>query len=323
MVGAAVLYGVVGMLPLILTDLYSIMASRVLLGVFEAFVMVAGIALIGDLFTGAKRARLLALQTTMASTLAFIFNNVGGFLGDISWRVPYATYSFGFILAILAAMFLWEPSRRKGLAEDAPAAYEPELQPLMISLTCVLAVVVGFVFMATPVHFSYLFVNIGITEGSLIGPAYGFNSIGVVSGTLLFGWGLNGRMSVGKQICIASIVMAAGFYGMSVSQDYTSMVISGFINGLGGGLLLPSVVTWNMRLLPTKIRGFGAGAWQSGFFLGNVLAASLVVWIGQKLGGGRAEAFETFSYGLIILAIAGLVGATIQKSQTQTVQQEA
>ena len=137
LVGAAVFYGIVGMMPLVLTDLYAILSTRIVLGIFEAFVMVTGIALIGDFFVGSKRARLLALQTTAASLMAFVFNNVGGILGDISWRVPYYTYAFGFLLALLAAFFLWEPSRRAQADEVTDESLEPRLQPLMISLTCV------------------------------------------------------------------------------------------------------------------------------------------------------------------------------------------
>ena len=54
LVGAAVFYGVVGMMPLVLTDLYAILGTRIVLGIFEAFVMVTGIALIGDFFVGSN-----------------------------------------------------------------------------------------------------------------------------------------------------------------------------------------------------------------------------------------------------------------------------
>lgn len=312
LVGAAFFYGLVGMMPLVLTDLYSILASRIVLGVFEAVVMVTGIALVGDFFVGSKRARLLALQTTAASSMAFVFNNVGGVLGDISWRVPYYTYAFGFVLALLAALFLWEPDRPNRTTEAREESSDPLLQPFMIALTCVMAIIVGFVFLVTPVHFGYMFQNIGVEQGSLIGPAYGINSLGVISGTLLFGWVLNGRASIGVQIAVASIVMAIGFYGMSVAQTYQTMTLSGLINGLGGGLLLPAAVTWNMRLLPARIRGFGSGAFQSGLFLGNFLAAIGVVLIGNWLGGGRIEAVESFAIGLLVLASMGMLGAVLQ-----------
>ena len=321
LVGAAVFYGVVGMMPLVLTDLYAILGTRIVLGIFEAFVMVTGIALIGDFFVGSKRARLLALQTTAASLMAFVFNNVGGILGDISWRVPYYTYAFGFLLALMAAFFLWEPNRRAQVDVVTDELNEPTLQPLMIALTCVLAVIVGFVFLVTPVHFGYLFQNIGVEQGSLIGPAYGVNSLGVIAGTLLFGWGLNGRASVGFQIAAGCIVMAIGFYGMSIAQTYQMMTLSGLINGIGGGLLLPAAVTWNMRLLPTRIRGFGTGAWQSGFFLGNFLAAWVVVLIGNWLGGGRPEAVHTFALGLLVLAAIGVMGAVLQNRTSEKVVQ--
>ena len=115
--------------------------------------------------------------------------------------------------------------------------------------------------------------------------------------------------------------MAIGFYGMSIAQTYQTMTLSGLINGIGGGLLLPAAVTWNMRLLPTRIRGFGTGAWQSGFFLGNFLAAWVVVLIGNWLGGGRPEAVHTFALGLLVLAAIGVMGAVLQNRATEKVVQ--
>ena len=308
LVGAAALYAIIGTAPLYLNDLHTILGSRVVLGVFEAFVMVVGIALIGDFFVGSERARLLALQTTVASFSAFVLNNAGGYLGEISWRAPYVTYLFGFVLALAAAVFLWEPDRRGHRDEFTDTSLEPEMQPMMIGLTVLLAVVVGFVFLVTPVHFGYMFRDIGFTDQVWIGRAYGINSLGVISGTLLFGWGVSGRTRIGVQIAAGALMMAAGFFGMWLAKDFTALTTFGFVNGLGAGLLLPAVVTWNMRLLPTKIRGLGTGAWQSGFFLGNFIAANAVVAIADWLGGGRTDAVRLFAIGLIVLAVFALIG---------------
>ena len=308
LVGAACLYAVVGTAPFYLDDLYFILASRVLLGVFEAFVMVIGIALIGDFFVGNKRARLLALQTTFASCSAFVLNNVGGYLGEIGWRAPYATYAFGFLIAIAAAVFLWEPDRSARQDETTQENLEPELRPKMIGLTVALAVLLGFVFLVTPVHLGYLFRDIGFSDQVWIGRAYGVNSLGVIGGTLLFGWLLSGRSRVGLQLLIGASLMAIGFLGMGSASDYSTLTLSAFMHGIGAGIMLPATVTWNMRLLPSKIRGFGAGAWQSGFFFGNFLAAIGVIVVAEWLGGARADAVVLFAYAMVLFAlVAGLV----------------
>ena len=284
---SSVLFGIFGTAPLYLDSLHLIVGSRALLGIFEAIIMVAGVALIGDFFQGKKRARILALQATVASLSAFVLNNVGGLLGEFGWRTPYYIYAFGFALAIFSATFLWDPPRAKATAEEG-SDQGIVLQPAMLALTCLFSVLVGFIFLVVPVHFAYLFVDIGFTSTANIGFGYALNSLGVISGTLIFGWVLAGKLKVGFQMTIGLVLMGLGFVSMAVSTSYLALTLSGIVNGLGAGILLPCGVSWNMRLLPAHLRGFGTGAYHSCFFFGNFLSSVLVVWLANQLDGRTA-----------------------------------
>jgi len=312
LVGASALYALIGTAPLYLESLESIFASRIALGFAEAVVMVTGVALIGDFFKGAQRERLLALQTTAASASAVALNFAGGALGEFGWRMPFWGYTFGLVLAISAAIFLWEPKRRTAADIAAEAATDHDAiktQPIMITFTCILAVLMGIAFLVVPIHFSDLFAAIGETSTGKTGPAFGLNSLGVIIGTITFAWGLNSRVKVGGQMAIGCTLAAIGFIGMWQAGTYLEMTLSGFINGIGFGILLPTLVTWNMRLLPPKIRGFGAGAWQAGFFLGNFLNVFVIgglMSIGQV--GTHANAVMVIGVFMAISAVLGVVG---------------
>ena len=311
---AACSYAVIGTMPLYLDNIHHILLSRFALGFCEAFVMVIGVAMIGDLFKGNERNRLLALQTTVASFSAFALNNIGGVLGEISWRAPYITYGFGLILAISMAIFLWEPDRRAS-ANELPGDFnsqQPEMKPFLIAFTCVAAIGIGFLFLSVPIHFGYLFANIGVTSSAQIGMAYGLNSLGVICGTLIFGFYLAHKWPVAKQFFLGFALMALGFWGMSSATSLVSLTASGIIQGLGGGILLPAVVIWNMRLLPTKIRGLGTGALQSGMFLGQFLSSIILIWVARQLGG-RPEAFGALALVCAALVLFVLVAVLIFK----------
>ncbi|MFX5907278.1 MFS transporter, partial [Acinetobacter baumannii] len=86
---AFLLYGVVGMAPLVLSDLWAILASRVAVGVAEALIYVLSTTMITEHFSGPARDRWLAGQTAFASISALIFFNVGGVLGGFGWRTPF------------------------------------------------------------------------------------------------------------------------------------------------------------------------------------------------------------------------------------------
>ncbi len=302
LVGASFMYGVVGTAPIYLDNLHAILASRILLGVAEILIAVVSVALIGDFFVGKKRGRLLALQATVAAFTGFVLNNLGGLLGDISWRAPYWIYAVGFLLAILSAIFLWEPERRTS-KENSPVGMvdEPTIDRFMITVTCVLSVVAGFVFMTVPINFSFLFHAIGVDSSARIGFAYGLNGLGIIAGSLLFGWVLNGRSSVPIQLGIAFLMTASGFIGMWYSTEYAHLAIAGVFAGIGGGMLFPSMATWNISLLPSRIRGLGQGAFQSAGYLGQFSAGIAIIWLASLLGQ-RVDAIKWLGISLAIAA---------------------
>ncbi len=302
LVCASFMYGVLGTAPLYLESLHVILASRILLGIAEILIAVVSVALIGDFFVGEKRGRLLALQATVAAFSGFVLNNLGGLLGDISWRAPYGFYAVGFLLAILSAIFLWEPERRASMPDGlAEVVEEPTVDRFMISVTCVLSLLAGFIFMTVPINFGYLFDAIGVESSARIGFAYGLNGLGIIAGSLLFGWVLNGRSSVPIQLGIAYLMTALGFIGMWYSTQYIHLAVAGIFAGIGGGMLLPSMATWNISLLPSRIRGLGQGAFQSAGYLGQFSAGLAIIWVASLLGQ-RVDAIKWLGFSLAFAA---------------------
>ncbi len=309
LVWAALFYGLVGTAPIYLDSIYTILGSRIGLGILEAVLMTVSTAMIGDYWHGAQRERYMALQTTVASASAFLLNNLGGMIGEYGWRAPYAVYAISILLAPLMLFFLWEPTRTAHNEKVATRPDDPVFRPWLIAFTCVMAVVTGIVFMVVPVHFGYLHASLGVQSPSQIGAAFGINSLGVIIGTLTFGWALSGRVRVGWQVALAFVVTGLAFIAMRYAHDYTTLTAAGFLNGVGAGLLLPTMVTWNMRNLPFAKRGLGTGAFQSSLFLGMFLNPFLVVWLEHVLGA-RVEAVAAIGAALLALtAVSAVIGA--------------
>lgn len=302
------LYGVAGTAPTWLDDINAILVSRAFVGVAEAGIMACSTALIGDYFSGAQRDRYMSLQTTVASLSAFAFNTVGGILGQQGWRVPFYVYALAFVMFALVAVFIWDSkgspeAQARAVAGDAPGI---TFRPKLLAWICFCAFVVGAIFMMVPVHLAYMLVDVGTTEPARIGMAYALNSVGVALGTLIFGWYVVARFRVAAQMVIASVVIAAGFLLMAAAKDYNAMLLGGFVNGLGCGIALPLVVTWNVRELPYARRGFGLGAFFSLNFLGN-FANPLLVMPAVAALGKRADVVQLWGLALLGVAVAALV----------------
>jgi MFS family permease len=173
----------------------------------------------------------------------------------------------------------------------------------VLALICLLGVATGLVFLIVPVHFGYLFGAIDVKSPSQIGMAYGLNSLGVIAGTFLFGWVFARRFGVATQLAVAAAIAAVGFIMMKSANTYWALALAGVVNGVGCGILLPTMVTWTMRSLPLAKRGMGNGAYQSALFFGMFANPVIVVGLQDPMGS-RAAAVATV--GTVLAALAAL-----------------
>ncbi|WP_233806992.1 MFS transporter [Paraburkholderia sp. HP33-1] len=310
LVGALVLYALAGTAPLYLDSIYTILASRALVGLAEAAVMTVSTSLIGDYFSGAKRDRYASLQTTFASVSAFTFNLLGGMLGEHGWRTPFAAYALPLLLAPLVQFCLWNPTRMHDgqLTGSSSSADEPDFNGWLLALVCVISFGVGLVFMIVPVHLSFMLVDLGTHAPNEIGMAYAMNSLGVIVGTATFGWVLVSRFGVLQQLLIGTALCGIGFITMGSAHDYASLTLGAAINGAGCGVVLPTVISWGLRSLPFARRGFGTGAFTASQFIGYFCSPLLVMpMVGYW--GSRFAVVEGWGFALIALAAVAFVAS--------------
>jgi MFS family permease len=101
-------------------------------------------------------------------------------------------------------------------------------------------------------------------------------------------------------------LLTIGFLLMSQSGSVPGFLIGCFINQLGAGMLLPTLLVWSMSFLAFEVRGRGTGMWQAAFALGQFLSALIVTFIALKVGG-LLNAFAWLAGGAAIAAVVALV----------------
>lgn len=302
LLGCTTLYAVFGTMPLYLDSLHAIMASRFSLGIMEAGLMTVSTAMIGDYYSGAQRDRYIALQTTTTAVSVFVFNILGGIIGEFGWRAPYYVFFISIVMLPLMAIYLWEPTRHGGAAMTM--THDPDgvtWRPWLLARISFIAFLVGVVFLIVPVHFGFLFGAIGVQSSTEIGLAYSLNSVGFIAGTLAVSW-LSRHFALNGLLCFAALITGASFLGMKYASGYWALSVAGMFNGFGTGLLLTSTVIWNMRELPLAQRGLGVGAFQSCLYFGFFINPVFVVGL-EKVLGQRADAIG-FIGGVVLVAAA-------------------
>ena len=304
LLAAFLVYAVVGIAPVFLRDLGWIIVSRVAVGMAEAMIMVLSTTMIGDYFEGPARDRWLAGQTAMASISALLFLNVGGFLGRFGWRAPFWVYGSALLMFVLVLLFTWEPARRDSpdaeiAQRDASSAGFPWLR-----MTGIIAITVfgSVLFYTAQIQSPIGLTQFGITDPARIGFLTSLASIGVPVGTYVYSR-VGSKLPIASLLLIEFTLLAIGFLLMSRSGAPAGFLAGCFINQLGAGMLLPSLLVWAISGLPFEVRSRGAGLWTGAFSVGQFLCPVVVTVAGSHTGGLRG------AFG--VRAAAALVGAAL------------
>jgi predicted MFS family arabinose efflux permease len=311
LVASMVVYAFVGVAPAFLDNVYAIIASRVAVGICESIVMTVSTTLISDYFKGRVRERWLASQTAVASVSALGIIYLGGHFGAAyGWRGPFYLYIYSLPLALCVLAWIWEPSAADPRADESAAGdvrYVTFPWPRILSI-CAITLLASISFYTVITKNAEALNVLGVSDTAQVTRFTALASIGVPLGTFIF-WGLS-RLAVGWLLFIDFALVGSGFAWMGQAGDAHTYAWGSFINQIGCGLVLPTMLVWATRGVAYSIRGRVNGIWQAAFAIGQFLSGMVVTLLSHLLGGllptlavmGRA--ILVFA---VIAAVAGLL----------------
>jgi predicted MFS family arabinose efflux permease len=294
-------------------NLYAIIATRVGVGICESVVITVSTTLICDYFSGKSRERWLAGQTATASLSALAIIPLGGLLAaSYGWHGPFFIYIYSLLLVAGIAIFIWEPAPEpKPIATAQLAAATPPFPWLRILSLCALTVVAAVMFYSIITQNGNALTVLGVTDPTQQGLLTMIGSLGVPIGTFLY-WGAS-RLPIGWLVFVDFLLVGIGFWGMGHAITPVAYVEAAFVNQLGCGLVLPTMLVWTTRGLAYEIRGRGNGMWQASFAIGQFASGMLLTLLGKQLGGLLA-AFTALSVVCFVVAAAAIVGALLARN---------
>ncbi|MBB3221985.1 MFS transporter [Pseudoduganella umbonata] len=283
-------FALLGLAPMLFDSLLLIVASRVIVGLAEAAILTVGNALMGDYFEGEQRQKWLGYQNMFAPLIGSAILLSGGFLAGMHWRYPFLLYLSGFAVFALAFFVCAEPRRAAtGAARPAATPF-----PWRVSLlVCGVTILFALVFFVQAVQHGRIFADMGVSSPERISVLATVASLGTVLGGYLF------KRCAGMTVTMWMAVVLA-FYGVSyVGVAWAPSLFTGLpldaLGQVGGGLMLPVLVTWALQHYGFEHRGRGMGLWGGAFFLGQFLSPPLLTLIG--------------SFGFTFLGSVAVVGA--------------
>lgn len=276
---ALIAYAIAGSAGFYLKDLFTILVSRVFLGISVGITMTIVVTLVADYFAGAERQRFVGIQVAFMSLAGILFIGLGGILTDMNWRYPFLIYLFALAILPLALRYLPEPE----IETTETAGIAPDVQlPRLIWLLFVNTMIMWIIFFLIPVQIPFHLKAIGVESNAMIGGAIAIST--AASAVFSFSYSrIRDRLSFTTIFGIGYLMMALGFALIAYSQVYLHVLIAMAICGGGIGMMIPNNNMWVMQLAPPAIRGRAIGQLTTFWFLGQFLTPVIILPLVSRL----------------------------------------
>ncbi len=250
------MYGLAGSSGFLLNSLGLILLGRVLLGLSVAGIMTTATTLIADYYTGSTRAQYLGLQAAFMALGGVLFLSLGGFLADLSWRMPFVIYLLAWLILPCILLFLPEPSRiDKVSTAHTQSGAEPVRLPLrLLVLTYGIALLTQIVFYLIPVQLPFYLKNLTNANAAQSGLAIALGTLFSAVSSMLY-QRIKARLSFINIYGIAFLHMGVGYGIISLAKSYPIVLLGLAIAGLGLGLLMPNMNLCLTSVTPSVLRG--------------------------------------------------------------------
>jgi sugar phosphate permease len=232
-----------------------------------------------------------------------VFLVSGGVLADVSWRAPFASYLFAWLLVPASALWLDEPPREKHTRASASAP-AVELDRSLLALLYA-AAAMGFVlFYLIPVQLPFSLARLG-ASGARVGLSLGVMTLISSLSSLLY-TRLAARFRPATILTGTFLGMIPGFALLAAASSYRAILLALVVLAPPLGQLMPNLGNWLAALSPAATRGRVLGGLTMAIFAGQFVSPIAAAPFVAR--SGLHGAFGAFAAAAVC---AGGVGALV------------
>jgi MFS family permease len=285
---ALICYGLAGGSGLLITSFWVLLVSRACLGIALAGIFTGINVLILNMYDGIERDRVMGWRGSAQSFGGVIWPLIGGTLGGLSWRFPFAVYMLAIPIGLLAIAAVPEQAIQHQARQESNGS--PSVFRLFRESPVLLAIY-GLMFFgnillyAIVIFLPQLLESFGISSTFRIGLF--ITAMTGSAGVTAFIYGkIRSRFTYQVIVTIAVALWTLAFTTISQAPSSRIIAMAVALFGVSQGLILPTVMVWIGDVVPPSFRGrFSSYLGTFGFigqFLSPILFAPVFMLVGLK-----------------------------------------
>lgn len=278
------LYGLAGGSGLFITSYWLLIVSRAILGIAVATMLVSITVMILNLYQETERDRIMGWRASANSFGGIIWPLVGGFLGGLSWHLPFTVYLLGIPLGFLALITIPETRKQESQnpGKDGSVLKVLKNNPILVTIY-------GLLFLAmTLLYTIVVFLPQRLEQIDISNPLYislFVSTMALAAGltSLIYGR-IKSRLSYKMIVLIVLALWTVGF--ITISQWASGLVIAASVVlfGIGLGMLVPGLMIWVGETVAISFRGRVVSYLIAFGFIGQFLSPVIMGPVSSSLG---------------------------------------
>jgi predicted MFS family arabinose efflux permease len=276
LIPSLILYALFGSAGALMHSFGSLLLTRGLVGAASGGIAAASIGLIGNMYEGETRSRILGYATSGLATTSIFFPLLGGWVGSTHWQFAFCLYGLALPVALFAALILRE-KRNQNTSSIALGQNEKLVQSLQqpSTLTLFFALALTSAVFYVVIIYAPLYFKATIGAGSVLnGAILASRAIGAAFVSALGASRLSRRLGIPQALALGFILMALTLIAIPVLRELPWILLTAVIFGAGFGIVMPNLYDALAKLtsqeLQASILAIGTGASSLGQFLSPI-----------------------------------------------------
>lgn len=286
------------------TDIYTLLATRVFLGVGIAGISTAATGLMGVYYDGDERRRVMAVQSAFMGFGGVVLEAIGGVMADVAWNTPFLIYLIALpilLMGLVAVRDVTFPDRTQGAPQRFAEGSRPHMAVMYASIFMLM-----FVMFIVTVNLSDMLTAMGqsMTVCGLI-----LALMGLTQTVTSMVYSRMHRIPRYPVVLFAAFVLQAVAMVLFAVDDIAVLSVGVGILGVGLGIGMPTITNGLAMMSPASAQGRTMGVYACLMNLGTSLSAVIMGPIIAMLGYGPA--FHVAGAAVTVFGIAVLVAGRL------------
>ena len=315
LIASLVLFIVSGVLGYFCTDIYTLLATRVFLGIGIAGISTAATGLMGIYYDGDERMRVMAIQSAFMGFGGVVLEIIGGLMADVAWNVPFLVYLIALpilIAGLIAVRDVIMPGNRGGSSGEFAEGSKANMAVLYASIFMLM-----FLMFIVTVNVSDILTSMGESMTvcglvlALMGLTQVFTSIA---------YSRLRRIPRYQYVLMAAFVLQAVGIVLFASDDLVILSVGVGIMGVGLGIGMPTITNNLAMMSPASAQGKTMGIYSCLMNLGTSLSAVVMGPIIVAIG--YTASFELAAVAILVFGIVVLATSRILRQPAPATESE-